>query len=577
MKDGKTAKIDFSRERLASLADKYYNEGKLLSALRLAYKELELYGGDGEVYARFSDIYEGMDLHGSAINFWFRFLDEASEEDLPDIYEGLAVNYLHIGNETQAAYYYNKLIDADENLPEETKMEIVQAFAKDKRDKFRFVYPPRLADFSKEVDEGSNALKTGNCKRAIELLSIVEKGSQNYAEARELQAVAYLLDGDIPSAKRACEELLEENPDDVRLLATLAAVYLEEGDTEKSKALALQLCEMKQENTDEMYKVATVCCENGLHEEAYKKFCQMEDKIPFDGRMLYFKAVAAYKCGKLDEAEKVFDTLCTVYPDAEVAKYYLLNLRAYKAALEEDENAEKPIEPTYFYHVPQKEREERCRTLIHISKSAKDEAQLFGLIAWHDGYFRWCFDEMDGSDHDLQYLALATAAHVRADDFIREILLDDEVLDILKVETLRMLIERNEEMDIGIVLCHIYRRLHLQKLEVGKKKRKRFIEAYAQVASKFVVVSDMHGEKIKSAAEKLYRDLEKCGSMDLVDKAEDCACAIFLLSGLKELRGNVDEIAQAFNANPAKVRVLLATATGAEYLKNEREEKNEID
>ncbi len=579
MKNGKTAKIDFSQKRLASLADKYYNEGKFLSALRLAYKELELYGGDGEVYARFSDIYEGMDLHGSAINFWFRFLDEANEEDLPDIYEGLAVNYLHLGNETQAAYYYNKLIDADDTLPNETKMEIVQAFAKDKRDKFRFVYPPRLADFSREIDAGSNALKTGNCKRAIELLSIVEKGSKNYAEARELQAVAYLLDGDTDSAKRACEELLAETPNDVRLLATLAAVYLEEGQTEKSKALALQLCDMRQENTDEMYKVATVCCENGLHEEAYKKFCQMEDKVPFDGRMLYFKAVAAYKCGKLDEAEKVFDTLCTVYPDAEVAKYYLQNLRAYKVALEEDENAEKPIEPTYFYHLPAKEREERCRTLIHIGKCAKDEAQLFGLIAWHDGYFRWCFDEMDGTDHDLQYLALATAAHVRAGDFLREVLLDSEVLDILKVETLRMLIERNEDMEIGIVLCHIYRRLYLQRLEIGRKKRKRFIEAYAQVASKFVVVSDNHGKKIKNAAEKLYRDLEKHGALDLVDRAEDCACAIFLKSGLKELRGNVEEVAGAFTADGAKVRAILAAATDAEYIKkaDDREEKNEID
>ena len=305
----------------------------------------------------------------------------------------------------------------------------------------------------------------------------------------------------------------------------------------------------------------------------------MEDKVPFDGRMLYFKAVAAYKCGKLDEAEKVFDTLCTVYPDAEVAKYYLQNLRAYKIALEEGKEVEQPIEPTYFYHLPQQEREERCRTLIHIGKCAKDEAQLFGLIAWHDGYFRWCFDEMDGTDHDLQYLALATAAHVQADDFLREVLLDCEVLDILKVETLRMLLERNEDMEIGIVLCHIYRRLYLQRIEIGRKKRKRFIEAYAQVASKFVVISDTHGKKIKAAAEKLYRDLEKSNALDLVEKAEDCACAIFLLSGLKELRGNVDEVAKAFAADVAKVRVLLATATGTEYIQNvsEGNKENEAD
>ncbi len=565
MKKGKVAKIDYSRERLASLADKYYNEGKYLSALRLAYKELELFGGDGEVYARFSDIYEGMDLHLSAINYWYRFLDEAMEEDLPDAYEGLAVNYLRMGNETQSAYYYNKLIDADDTLPEETKLDIVDAFAKDKREKFRFVYPPRLADFSKELDEGSAALKTGNCKRAVELLSIVEKGSKDYAAAREMQAVAYLLDGDTEAAKRACLELLEEIPNDVRVQATLAAVYLEEGNGEASKALALRLYAMQQETTDELYKVATVCCENGLHEQAYDKFCEMEQKAPFDGRMLYFKGVAAYKCGKLDEAEKTLDVLCTVYPDAEVAKYYLQELRAYKIALEDGETDKKPPEFTYFYHLPQEVREERCRTLIHIGKCAKDEAQLFGLLAWHDGYFRWCFDEMDGSDHDLQYLALATAAHVRADDFLREALLDCEVIDLLKIETLRILLERNEEMEIGVVLCHIYRKLFLQKLNVGRKKRKRFVDGYAQVASKFIVVSDTHAERIKNAAEKLYRDLEKCNALDLVESADDCACAIFLLSGLKELKGGVESLAKAFDANADKVRVILAAAIGQAY------------
>ncbi len=579
MKKGKTVKINFSRERIASLADKYYNEGKYLSALRLAYKELELFGGDGDVYARFSDIYEGMDLHLSAINFWFRFLDEGTEADIPDIYEGLAVNYLHMGNETQAAYYYNKLVDADETLSEETKMDIIDAFAKDKKEKFRFVYPPRLADFSEELDGGSHALKTGNCKRAIELLSAVEKGSKDYAAAREMQAVAYLLDGDTTSAKNACLELLEEIPNDVRVQATLAAVYLEEGNAEASKALALELFEKKQDTTDELYKVATVCCENGLHEQAYQKFCQMEEKAPFDGRMLYFKGVAAYKCGLLKEAERALDTLCTVYPDAEVAKYYLQALRRYVIALEEGGEEAMP-EFTYFYHLPQEEREERCRTLIHIGKCAKDEAQLFGLLAWHDGYFRWCFDEMDGTDHDLQYLALATAAHVRADDFLREVLLDCEVIDILKIETLRMLLERNEEMEIGIVLCHIYRRLFLQKIEVGRKKRKRFIEAYAQVASKFVVVSDRHGDTIKGATERLYAALEKCNALDLVEKSEDCACAIFLLSGLKELRGGVESLAAAFDANVDKVRVILATALGQEQEEKKavkEEKKNEID
>ncbi len=553
----KTMAIDYSRKRLAKLADKFYNEGKYLSALRFAYEELKGYGEDVDVFARFADIYEGMGLHLSAINWFYRFLDVAADEDLPDVYEGLAVNYLNVGNEAASAYYYNKLIDADASLPEETKMDIVDAFSKSKRDLFRFVYPPELADYSKEMERGSKALKHGDSARAIAALSAVAKGSKEYASAQEMQAVAYLLQGETEKAETICVELLKDCPNDVKVLATLAAVYLEQDRKEESRAIALRLYALEQTDTEELYKVATVCCENGLHKEAYEKFCLLEKKMPYDGRMLYFKGVAAFLSGMLDEAERAFDVLCTVYPDAEVAKYYL---RALKNREEADDE---PLpEPSYFYHLPQEEREERCRMMIQAGKCTGDEAQLFGLLALHDGYFRWAFDEMDGADHDLQYLALATAVHVGADEFVREVLLDCEVLDVLKVETLRMLYERNEDMELGLVLCHIYRDLCLSRIVIGRKKHKRFIEGYAKIASRFVAINDVYGKKLKVAAESLYKALAQNGGLEAIDNTDDLACAIFVLAGLKELGGDLTSVARALDADVERVQALLALATG---------------
>ena len=92
MKDDKMKHIDFSRSRLGRIADKYYNAGDYVLALRFAYAELEESGGDGEVYARLADIYENMGLHGSAINWLYRYLDIAEDEELTDIYEAIAVN-----------------------------------------------------------------------------------------------------------------------------------------------------------------------------------------------------------------------------------------------------------------------------------------------------------------------------------------------------------------------------------------------------------------------------------------------------------------------------------------------------
>ena len=98
-------------------------------------------------YPRVVDCYEAMGLHGSAIQWLYLWLDEVFDsydmewqEDLPEIYEGLAVNYLNMGKDAQSAYYYNKLIDVDDTLPPEAKLEIAETFAKPKKNNFRFRY-----------------------------------------------------------------------------------------------------------------------------------------------------------------------------------------------------------------------------------------------------------------------------------------------------------------------------------------------------------------------------------------------------------------------------------------------------
>ncbi len=581
MKEKKVRKIDFSRDRYARIADKYYNEGNYVSALRYAYLELQAFGGDPDVYLRFADIYEGMGLHGSAINYWFRMLDCAAEEDLPDVYEGLAANFLAMGNEAQSAYYYNKLIDVDDQIPEEVRMDIADAFSTKKRDKFRFVYPPRLADYSKEVNVGMQALKSGDARRAVAELDKVPVGNKDYATAKDLQAVAHLLAGETEAAENVCLELLQEEPNDVRVLSTLAAVYLEQGKRAESRAIAEKLVAMPVENTDELYKVATVCCENEMHDKAFEVFCKLDSKLPYDGRTLYFKGVSAYKCGKLDEAERTLDELCSIYPDAEVAKYYLELLRSYRAEIE-DGNNPTPPELIYFYHLPQAERERRCAEMLNVASASKDDAQLFGLLILHDGYLQWCFDELDGGDHDLQYLALTTAVKAHADEFIQDVLLDFEVADVLKIETLRMLLERNENMDVGIVLCNIYRQVPLYRIHIGRKRHKKFVEGYAKLASKFAVVRDEYSVRIAECAEELYRVLERTDSLGLVENANDCACAIFFMTGFKELGGNMDSIAAAFEADIGKVRGILACllqdkAARENTEKNREESEDEMD
>ena len=69
-----------------------------------------------------------------------------------------------------------------------------------------------------------------------------------------------------------------------------------------------------------------------------------------------------------------------------------------------------------------------------------------------------------------------------------------------------------------------------------------------------------YGERIAKNAEYLYRALEENNALDLVDNTDDCACALFLLAGLKEFGNDEKHIAAAFDANLAKAQVLASYA-----------------
>ncbi len=559
---GKTKKIDFSAKRLSAMAEKYLSEGKFVPALRFTYNEIDRYGGEQDLYIRLADIYDRMGLSSSAINWWFKIWDDADAQDMPDIYEGLAANYMSMGKDAQAAFYYNCLIESDDQVPEEMKQEIAEAFSERPRQLFKISYPPRLADYKAEIDLAARALKKGDCKRAIAALDKVAEGSKDYVVATEMRALALLLAGKIGESKTECLKVLEIDPDNVRALATLAAAYLENDEKDKSLEIALKLCKLPPADAEEGYKIATVCCENGLHLEAYERFNALEKETPFDGKLLYFKGVAAFNCGQYEEALNAFGELCSIYPDAAVVEYFIKEIRGYCDALEKGEEREKP-EITYFYQIPQSERERRCKFLMDIGKEPKAEAEILGIFAHTGGLFRWCFDELDGMDHDLQYLACVIADYCRVDEFLRDVLLDSEVLDLLKLEILRILYERNEEGIYGVVLYHVYRKIRLLPIKIGRKSRKKFISAYARTASKFVAINSEYGKKLKDAAEALYHALEKFDCFDQAKNADDCACAIYLLANLRDAGNNVETAALAFDANVDQVKVLLATALSA--------------
>ena len=59
----------------------------------------------------------------------------------------------------------------------------------------------------------------------------------------------------------------------------------------------------------------------------------------------------------------------------------------------------------------------------------------------------------------------------------------------------------------------------------------------------------------------MYRGLEANNALDLVDNTDDCACAMFILSDIRDLGKDTAWVAAAFEADLEKTQALISYAT----------------
>ncbi len=545
----KVIKFDLSAERLLDLADKKLEEKDYLAALRIMRKSVEINGATPDEFSMFADIYDEMEIFEYAIDHWFRFLDICAEDEVVDAYEGLAACYYNMGSERQAAFYYNLMMH-DKFVTPENNVEMGELFSEPAPKRFRIVYPPEEADYSPELEEGLRALRGGDYKKAESFFSGVPAGASCYLSARNFYALTKLMQGDASAAEQICKDGLAQAGNDVALLSTYAAVLTEQGRAEESRAAAEKLAALPVSGADDLYKIATVCCENKLYEEAYEKFSLLEKEVRFDLTLLYFKGVAAFRCGRVKDSLRTFSKLIDIYPDAAVARYYFGEIRRYA-----EEGGEAP-ETNFLYRVPAAERETRIRLLSALSEVPLAELDAFLAHADITEYLEWCFDEADGTDAELMLLALRLAVRAGEESFVRDILLRSGVGDIVKLEALRFLAERNKDLEAGVVVADIYRCASFLRLEVGRTRHAKFVAAYALAFARFCFLADEDCAAYKQAAERMYGALERAGKLTYADAPENLACAMYFMASRGSLLRTKDAL-EAAGGNSAAVAEIL--------------------
>ncbi len=541
----KTESMDFSDDRLLSLAASMIDDHNLIGALKILNKNAELNYNDDRSYMLYAEAYDDMGLYERSVNYWFRYLDEAPDGDNGDAFEGLAVNYMNLGNENFAAYYYNKMLVETEDLTPETRRDIIDSFLRKQENPLRFAWPPRLADYSAEISKGVECMRARRYDEAVAEFEKVADGNPRYLTARNYIAMCMIIADRCDEAEAECREILRRNPDDVQALTTLAAVKTEQKRAEDGREIALRLVRLNVSDPDDIYKIATVCCENGLHEQAYLMFCKLGGEFSYDTTVLYFKAISAYNCGRTEDSLAAFEKLLTINPDAVVARYYMLRVRR---NIEEG----KTEELGYFYRLPQEQREDALRVITEYCSLSVKEAYRYSGETDVLSRIKWSFDELESSDDNQLHLAAAMCAVKGGyDDYVRELLLNAFLADGLKIAILHDLCARNEDNRFGVVICNIYKGVDTYRLSVGRNKRKYFVQAYAALVSRFGIFEESYSSTFCRTAEELYARLEERGALSCAAAVKALSAAIFAISGVREAVVPEDDVCGFFEADRA--------------------------
>ncbi len=550
-RDNKVQRLVLSDEFLLDSADKRLQEGDYLGALTMLNKRAKMYEPSADASALYADVYEAMEQYHLAADAWFRFLDTCNEADFSEGYEGLAVAFMNMGNDVQSAIYYQKILAEDEEISDEGREAILTMFPREESPKLRLVHAEGKPDDDTDVlHRGLFLFRAGELEEAKKALSAVGKDNPEYPSAAGLSAMCTLMMGEDDEAERECRELLERHPDNVQALTTYCAVLGARENRAEARKVAERLAELKTDSTDDLYRIATALCETELDEKAYETLTVLKERLPYDNNVLYFHAAAAYRTGRTDEAVQSLERLCTVYPRAAVAEYYLVRMRELK-----DGGA--PFSMNYYYRVPEEEYRTVANFLLTAHAAGGSELEELSALPELEEFFRIAFDEMDGRDAKLQMLAAKVAVKCRCDGFVRDMLLDYEADELVKLAVLHDLTMRNEDNSFGTVLLSVYREFFTHKIEIGARKRTAFMKAFADVYSKFAVMNEENEEKIVNAAEDVYHTLAQAEAWDCMDERAALASVIYREARLPKGERSVEDAAKLFDANVNTVKEIL--------------------
>ncbi|WP_202079182.1 tetratricopeptide repeat protein [Caldalkalibacillus salinus] len=336
--------VHFDAEFFFERGIRYFHRGDVPKAYKYLRRCVDLAPEQPTYVLHLAACYTEMG-HYEESNNWLSQVIQHMDSTLVDCYYYMANNYAHLGEFDEAEKFALMYIqESPDGIYAEEAEELLDFIC------FELDRAPREWDeenqLIKEHEKARTCLEQGKFVEATKLLERMVDEYPHFLAARNNLSLSYYYLGEFEQAMSVIDDILERDSTNLHALCNLA-VFLKHRDMhEKADEIIEGLTKVQPILPDHQYKLATTLGILGQDGKAYELFLSLTKKdIEHDPSLYHYIAVALYNTQQYEKAQKVWKKLKSLYPQDEVADYYLQLLHTSTA-----QNREKRL--SYHYQLP---------------------------------------------------------------------------------------------------------------------------------------------------------------------------------------------------------------------------------
>lgn len=526
----KEMKIDFSGNRMLSLASDLIDEGNLIDALKLINDNDDRNGISALSLNLRANVYDDLYLYDMSINTHLKLLAYIDKRDdypgmdlITETYSDLVALFESIDDEFAAKTYYGKLVIFKEGKQVEEVVDKItdeELFAPQK---------PVFADVKDEMDRLERIdehIYNGRIDSALEELLKIKPTDKSYLQQKVMLGHCYIMKKQYEKAIECVKEVIKRHPADIDAGCILVQAYVMTDKKEEAQKEVLRLISKEPDTDQRIMRVAYAACDCGMDKEAYDLFRQLDREEAYDLRVRYFYAVSAYNSGRYNRCSEILKEILTVHNKSETAKYLArqINEKISKRVEREvlprlEYNFELPPEEVDIYHDSLSNYKEYRDELAQ--KSIEECLNFYSETIGLEDNSIIIFDLIDILDRKYK------------DDLLEDLLLNTRLNFIYQNEIVRRLVLRDEDIEIGYSRFRVYSYLKISRLNIGSRCRKSFLNLYSDMVARVNLMYENCIPDFKAAVEALYIIMEKNKDFSSCRKSKLMFCAALYLAAEK--------------------------------------------